>query len=114
MITINYEEIPVPSKFQVGISDISNAERNAQGQMMIDRIATKRKLELEWKSLKQAEISYLLNAVKDIFFEVTYPDPMTGNTETKLFYVGDRSVPMYNYNNGDIRWEGVKMNFVER
>lgn len=114
MIKINYEDMPTPSKFLVGINDISNAERNAQGEMMIDRVATKRKLEIEWKSLKPESMSTLLNAVKEIFFDVTYPDPMTGGIETKTFYVGDRSVPMYNYNNGDIRWEGVKMNFIER
>jgi hypothetical protein len=87
--------------------------RNARGEMIRDRISTKRKLNCEWPAMSQAEASTLLNAVKDVFFTVTFTDPMLGEV-TKTCYVGDRSVPMYRNINGVILWEGVKMNFIEK
>lgn len=114
MLKINGVAIPTPSSFQVSVLDISEAERNASGTMNIDRIATKRKIEAEWKQLDNANMSVLLQAVKDVFFTVSYPDPYTGTEQTKTFYVGDRTAPMYNYNAGSPVWENLKMNFVER
>ncbi|WP_040209893.1 DUF6711 family protein, partial [Clostridium polynesiense] len=79
-------------------------------------IAVKRKLQCEWAPLDMAEISVLLKAVKDVYFNVEYPDPMEGLFITKTFYVGDRSTPALNYNKvtGKILWEGLSMNFVEK
>lgn len=114
MLKINGVDIPTPSAMQVGIHDISNAERNAKGNMMIDRIATKRKIELGWGPLSPLEMSVILNAVKDVFFSVTYPEPMTGDMQTKTFYVGDRTTPMLIFQDGQPTWENLKMNFVER
>lgn len=114
MLKINGVAIPTPSSFQASVLDISNAERNANGDMNIDRVATKRKIEVEWKQISNTSMSALLKAVEDIFFTVTYPDPYTGTEQTKTFYVGDRTAPMYNYNAGSPVWENLKMNFIER
>ena len=46
MIKINGVAMPAPSEYSVSIMDISKAERNAAGTMIIERIATKRKIEL--------------------------------------------------------------------
>jgi hypothetical protein len=114
MIKINGVDIATPKVFGVDINDIDGeTERNAQGDMMRDKIAVKKKLNMEWPPLENNEISVLLNAVKDVFFQVTYPDPSEGET-TKTMYVGTRTAAMYNYNNGDPKWEGLKMNFIER
>lgn len=114
MIEINNIKIRTPSSFSVSIIDISNAERNEKGEMLIDRIATKIKLEIQWKSLSNDEISTLLKSVKDIYFNVNYPDPQEGTNLTKIFYVGDRTAPMYNFNSGNPKWENLKMNFIEK
>lgn len=114
MLEINNIRMPSPSEFQVGIMDIEEAERNAQGDMMIDRIATKRKIELKWDYLSTQELSALLQIVNNIFFFVKYPDPMTGRFETKTFYVGDRTTPMYSLVNGKPLWSGTSFNFIER
>ena len=57
MIRINGVTIPTPSDYSVGIMDLSQAERNANGTMIIERIATKRKLEMRRKKylLKEEE-----------------------------------------------------------
>jgi hypothetical protein len=114
MIEINNIKIPSPSSFKVGIMDISNAERNAQGDMLIDRIATKRKLEIGWSVLENIELSNLLQLVNNVYFFVKYPDPMTGNIEIKTFYVGDRSIPLYSFKNGKAVWNDISFNFIEK
>ena len=39
---------------------------------------------------------------------------MTGRTETKTFYVGDRSMPLLLVKDGQYLWKGLKMNFIEK
>lgn len=114
MLEINNIPIPTPSAFKVGINEISNAERNANGDMMKDRIAIKRKLEMSWKCLEPEPLSELLKLIDDTFFFVKYPDPKTGLLETKTFYCGDINVDMYAYRNGNPVWEGISFNFIEK
>jgi len=115
MLKINGVAIAAPSVFQVDIADIDGeTRRNARGDLIRDRVAVKRKLNCEWPPLTMGEISTLLQAVKDVFFQVTYPDPMTGRTETKTFYVGDRSMPLLLVKGGQYLWKGLKMNFIEK
>lgn len=113
MLKINGVAIKTPSSFQVDISDIDGeSNRNARGELIRDRVAVKRKLNCQWDGLKDAEIKVLLNAVKDVFFTVEYPDPMVGGLTTKTFYVGDRNAPMYNYSLHI--WDNLKMNMIEK
>lgn len=114
MIKINGITIPTPSDYKLSIQDISKAERNANGDMIIERIATKRKLELSWVHLSQEELQQLLQLVAPIFFTVSYPDPQDGTTRTGTFYCGDRSTGALDYRNGQIRWRDIKFNLVER
>lgn len=81
--------------------------------MIRDRIGVKRKIALEWPPLTQSEISMLLTAVSSVFFTVTFPDPQQG-VVTKTMYVGDRTAPVYQYINGEVKWNGLKMNFIEK
>ncbi|OUM86647.1 MAG: hypothetical protein BAA01_11605 [Bacillus thermozeamaize] len=114
MIKINGVEIPTPSEYRVGIQDLSKAERNARGTMIIERIATKRKLELAWNYLSEADLRMVLSAVSPVFFTVEYPDPQEGTRKTGTFYAGDRSVGALDYINGKIRWKDIKFNLIER
>lgn len=114
MLEINNIPIPTPSTFKVGIMDISTAERNAQGDMLIDRIATKRKIEMDWKFLDSNQLADLLKLIDSVYFFVKYPDPLTGNLEIKTFYCGDRSVGMYSYVNGKPVWNDISFNFIEK
>lgn len=115
MIKINGVAVAAPKVFKVDISDIDGeTNRNAKGDMIRDRVATKRKLNCEWAPLTMAQISTLLKAVKGVFFTVEYPDPMEGSFITKTFYVGDRTTPMLYMKDGVPMWEGLSMNFIER
>lgn len=115
MLKINGVDIATPKSFKVTINDIDGeSNRNAKGDLIRDRVATKRKLECEWPPLTMAQSSTLLQAVKDIYFQVEFPDPMEGALITKTCYVGDRSSPMYALINGEYLWQGLSMNIIEK
>lgn len=116
MLKVNGVEITAPKTYQPSLNDIDGeTNRNAKGELIRDRIATKRKLEMEWGPLSQSEISTLLNAVKDEFFECEFIDPLDGII-TKIMYVGDRTAPAYLFDEDsqEMRWKGLKMNFIEK
>ena len=115
MLKINGVAIKSPQTFSVALEDIdATATRNVLGQLTRDRVATKRKLTCTWGALTNSEISTLLQAVKDEFFSVTYPDPQTGTLLTKTMYVGSRTAPVYTWHKGVPQWSQLSMNFIER
>lgn len=114
MLIINGVNVVTPKSMSVSISDIDgDTGRNANGTIVRDRVAIKRKIELEWGMLTQAEISQLLNAVSNVFFSVTFIDPQQGKV-TKTMYVGDRSAPVFSFNEKFKPWSGLKMNLIEQ
>ena len=69
MIKINGVAIATPKIYEATVSDLDGeSNRNAAGQLIRDRIAVKRKLNLEWGPLSQSEIAPILNAVSGVFF----------------------------------------------
>ncbi len=114
MIKINGVAIPTPSDYSIGIQDISKAERNANGTMIIERIATKRKIELAWNYLDKNDLSKAMNAVDPVFFQVEYIDPQENRKKTGTFYAGDRKVGALDYISGNIRWKDIKFSLIER
>lgn len=114
MLKINGVAIATPKVYEVTISDLDGeSNRNANGKLIRDRIAVKRKISLEWPPLTQAEISKLLNAVSGVFFTCEFVDPQSG-VLTRTMYVGDRTSPAYCFIDGEMKWSGLKMNFVEQ
>lgn len=113
MIKIGGKTIHTPSSFKVDVADLDNsAERNANGLLIRDRIATKRKLYLEFPPMNDDEISKILSVLQAEFFTCEYPDPLVGGMRTMTCYVGDRSAQMYNFTL-DL-WEGLSFNLIER
>lgn len=107
-----------PSDFSITLSDIDDGAtttRTMDGLLHRDRIAVKRKINLKYNILTWNDLSILLNMISNVFFEVTYPDSMTGVEETKTFYVGNRTTPVAKYDDsGELYWKGVAFNFIER
>lgn len=114
LLNIGGVDMPTPSDFIVGVMDISKAERNANGTMIMERIATKRKLDLTWLYLTPAQLSTLLNAVSGVAFTVIYMDPVLNANRTGTFYCGDRSVGMIDFQNGVPRYKDIKFPLIER
>ena len=114
ILNINNVDVKDPKVLQVEIQDIDKeSERNANGTMQRTRVATKRKITVEWGPLSSAESSKILKSMSDVFFTVKYEDPMEGKVITKTFYVGDRTAPVLKVSNGVTRWEGLKTSLVE-
>lgn len=117
-IKINGLEIAAyPSQFTVTTLDLDDGEssvRTADGTLNRDRIAVKRQIEMNWGPLPWATISALLRSMENVFFPVTYPDPMTGQYETKTFYVGNRPTPFAVAKGSEIMWNGLKVTLTEK
>lgn len=114
LITVGGVVLPTPSEYIVGLMSLSKAERNAVGTMIIERIATKRKIELGWSYLTGPQYSQILNAVDPVFFTVNYFDPKDNANKTGTFYCGDRQAPMMKFTNGVPSWKDIKFNLIER
>lgn len=106
--------IPIPNKYQYDLQDVSapNSGRTEDALMHKQRVAQKVKIELEWWNLKTAEVSEILNAFNPEYLSITYLDAKAGGFQTKTFYVGDRTSPLYN-STLDL-WENLSFNIIER
>jgi hypothetical protein len=114
LITVNGVNIPTPTNYDVGIQDISNAQRNAQGTMVIERIATKKTITLSYSYLSATDLSTILQAIAPTFYNVTYLDPITNSNVTSSFYCGDRSLGMIDFQAGVPRYQNLKFELIER
>lgn len=113
MISIDSVQISTPSNFTAGVLDITKAERNANGTLIIEIIATKRKLELKYNYLSNSDLSTLFNAISPTTFTVDYPDPVTGAERSGTFYKGDRKSGMIIYESGVPKWKDITFNLIE-
>lgn len=115
MYKVNGVAMPTPKSFNINISDLDGeTNRNANGDLIRDRIATKRKIEIEYQPLDSGEVSLILKAISPVFINVEYPDPQEGKITTKVMYSGDKSIPMYSIINGVPKWNGLKFNLIEK
>lgn len=118
ILQINKIDIADPKTLTWDIYDLDSeqAGRNQLGQMFRDRVAVKRKLNCTWPPMEPEEMAALLQAMDAVFFTIRYPDAHDGAYREGEFYVGDRSTPMYVWNNekGKYLWEGLSANFIER
>lgn len=118
LLQINGVEIAkYPSEFRVTVLDLDDADstlRTADGTFSRNRIAVKRQIEMTWNTLQWSDLSAILQAMQDEFFEFTYPDPMTGQQETRTFYVGDRQAAVAIIKNGVTWWKGLQLTLTEQ
>ena len=119
ILQINKIDIAEPKTLTWDIYDLDSADgagRSQEGLMFRDRVAVKRKLNCTWAAMTNEEISALLKAIDDVFFTIRYPDAHDGTYREGEFYVGDRSTPLYVWNDEKKKylWEGLTANFIER
>lgn len=109
---------PAHGGFSISVQDVDSAStgRGADGNMIRDRVAIKRKINLKFPPLTTSEMSNILSAVSGVSFSVEYPDPVSGTTGSGTFYCGDRTAPVYKVNDtktGVELWENVSFNLIE-
>lgn len=113
LITISGVALPTPSEFQVGVMDISKAERNATGKMIIERIAVKRKLFITYGYITASDAAKILKLVAPTYYTVTYFDPLENQMKSIQVYCGDRQLGMIDYQNGVPRYKDFGFNLIE-
>ena len=117
MFKINSIDIATPTAYEIGIASIDKAERNANGTMIIENIATKRKLNLAWDIITNTDLQTILQQVNaSRFVDVEYLDSETQTLTTGTFYTGDRMVgatPLYQ--SGTLsHWRNLNFSFIEQ
>ena len=106
--------MPSPQNFAVSLMDLSKANRNANGDMILERIATKRKIAISYEYLTGAQLQTILNAITPVFFSVTYTDPLTNASRTGTFYSGDRNTDMLDFTGSQPRYKNCSFDLVEK
>lgn len=106
--------IPCPSSYLWKLEDVSapDAGRTEDTVMHKKRIGQLVGLELSWQNISTAKASKILQAFNPEYISVRYLDPMANGYVTSTFYVGNRSVPMYNATL-DV-WSNVSFNIIKR
>lgn len=114
LVTIGSTVLPSPSELSLGVQDIVKADRNAKGNMIIERVAVKQKLSLSWAYLSAADMSTVLTALSPMVFSITYTDPITNALrQPTQFYVGDRNMGVLDFRGGVPRYKDVKFDLIE-
>lgn len=117
-ITKNSVQIPLPEpeSLSIAIQDLDSEKtgRNQKGNTFRDRIAVKRKITCTFLPMTDDEMKTVLQATSEKFFDITYPDPMTGANRQMTAYVGDRTSPIMRIKNGRTTWDTMTVNIVER
>ena len=116
MIKVDGVSIKTPSTFELSINDVSNSDagRTQDGLMHKNRITRKRKIVLKWSNPTPEEAKAILDAFAPEYFNVTYPDPLTGTTVTKKFYSGDQSAPVKVWSVNQKIYSEVGFDIIER
>ena len=115
---LNGETIETPAKIEWSLQDLSSDSSGRtidDGTMHKDRLAQKRKLTCTWPPMSWAQAALLLQKVStNTFFAITYPDMLSGQEETRTFYVGDRKASTLFCKDGDQWVNGIAFDFIER
>jgi len=111
----NLTWIPDPSSLQWGIQSVSdpNAGRDLQGDMHVNLVTRKRKLELAWNGVDFATTKEILQAFNPETFWVEYLDAQTNQRKPRHFYVGDRTAMVHSYADGQQWYSTVSFNIIE-
>lgn len=106
--------VKCPSTYKWKLEDLSNSAsgRTEDCQMNKNRIGQIVGIELSWNNVSIAEAAVILQQFDPEYVEVEYLDAKIGDYVTTVFYVGDRSAPLYNAEVG--LWSNIAFNLIER
>lgn len=94
--------------------DAPNTGRAMNGLMYRGRVATKIRLDITCRALKQSELQTVLNAILPEYVTVTYDDPMSGRVTKTMYSNNNPAVFQTRKRNGDEYWSGVTFPLIER
>ena len=115
MLSLAGTSVRTPSLLRVGFSNIAKIEPNAAGLTLMDRLARKRRLEIEWAYLTNAQMKTIASNVTSPFFSVSYYDPETSAAKTITCRVENFETGMQRYTgSAAVGWQDIKLELVEQ
>lgn len=121
MLLVNGTAVQSPSNFEISLYSVndSDAGRDQNGLMYIEKVTEKRTIGLAWVALTPSEAYEILQLFKaSDYFTVTYCDPYLNSDETstttKTFYLGDVSAPVSLWTTNKKRYANLTFNIIER
>jgi hypothetical protein len=114
MLRIGGQDVPSPCGMQLEVTDVSAGKRNALGEVVMDQVAIKHKLELSWARLTGGELELVFGLAggSGVFFEVLYPDGSQQRAMTA--YAAAKSARLLSCQSGVPLWTDVKIILRER
>lgn len=114
MLKIAGVSVKAPTDLKIGRFDITKSSRTASGKMVMEVIATKRRVDVVWKMITDSELQTIIDTItaNKPFFSLQYPD--AGGSKTMTCYVGDIVTSMWHTKNGIRYWEDVSIPFIEQ
>ena len=114
MLKIAGVSVKAPTDLKIGRFDLTKSGRTASGKMVMDVIATKRRVDVVWKILPDDELKKIIDVItaNKPFFSLEYPD--AGGTKTMTCYAGDIVTSLWHTKNGIRYWEEVTIPFIEQ
>ena len=114
MLKIAGVTVKTPSELKVGRFDITKSNRSASGKMMMELIATKRRVDVVWKMVPDNDLKLIIDTItaNKPFFSLEYPD--AGGQMTMTCYAGDIVTNLWHTKNGVRYWEEVSIGFIEQ
>jgi hypothetical protein len=118
MLNVDGVVIPPPSSLTWGLQDVSGSDagrtQDPNATMQKNRITQKRKLSLVWNNPDKNKTSQILKAFNPEYIHVTYHDAMDNVSETREFYVGDRTAPTKMWTIDKKIYSQVSFDIIER
>lgn len=106
--------LPVPTSYQYEWEDISasTSGRTEDLQMHINRLGRSLALNIGWDKVNISDCAAIINAFKPEYVYVRYLDAETGSFQTRQFYAGSGSVPLFNTQTG--KWDSISFKITAR
>jgi len=115
MFSLAGTTVRTPSSLRVVFSNIAKIEQNAAGLTVMDRLARKRRLEIQWAYLTNAQMNLIAGKVTAPFFTVTYFDPEDGASKTITCRSENFETGMQRYTgSAAVGWQDVKLELIEQ
>ena len=107
---------PTPKKVTVKPEKIwsKNTGRAASGKMLGDVVGHKITIQVEWATLTDAEVEGIDTRISPAFFPVTFKNPRTNRVETRMFYAGAPTYPVYSWVKGYPAYVGAAVDLIEQ
>lgn len=114
MLVIAGVQVVNPAEIKVGQFDLTKSSRTASGKMVMELIATKRRVDVSWRMISDTDLNLIINTINTHkpFFTLQYPD--VGGLKTMTCYVGDINTSIWHTVDGVRYWKEVTIPFIEQ